>query len=66
MQITPIGLDLAKHGFQVHGVDAAGKVVALAANDRNRSITGVGWNLGVAVGFRVADAGLVARGGSFR
>jgi transposase len=27
MQLTTIGLDLAKHVFQVHGVDAAGKVV---------------------------------------
>ena len=27
MQITTIGLDLAKSVFQVHGVDAAGKVV---------------------------------------
>jgi transposase len=27
MDITTIGLDLAKHWFQVHGVDAAGKVV---------------------------------------
>jgi transposase len=27
MQITTIGLDLAKHWFQVHGIDAAGKVV---------------------------------------
>lgn len=27
MQITTIGLDLAKHWFQVHGVDAAGKPV---------------------------------------
>lgn len=27
MQITTIGLDLAKHWFQVHGVDAAGAVV---------------------------------------
>jgi transposase len=26
MRITTIGLDLAKHWFQVHGVDAAGKV----------------------------------------
>jgi transposase len=26
MQITTIGLDLAKHGFQVHGVGAARKV----------------------------------------
>jgi hypothetical protein len=27
MQITTVGLDLAKHWFQVHGVDATGKVV---------------------------------------
>ena len=27
MQITTIGLDLAKHWFQVHGVDADGHVV---------------------------------------
>ena len=28
MQITTIGLDLAKHWFQVHGIDADGQVVA--------------------------------------
>jgi hypothetical protein len=27
MQITTIGLDLAKHWFEVHGVDANGHVV---------------------------------------
>ena len=27
IQITTIGLDLAKRGFQVHGVDATGAVV---------------------------------------
>ena len=27
MQITTIGLDLAKHWFQVHGVDANGQIV---------------------------------------
>lgn len=27
MQVTPIGLDLAKHWFQVHGVAADGRVV---------------------------------------
>jgi transposase len=27
MEITTIGLDLAKNVFQVHGVDAAGAVV---------------------------------------
>jgi transposase len=30
MQITTIGLDLAKNVFQVHGVDAEGRVVAHA------------------------------------
>jgi hypothetical protein len=25
MHITTIGLDLAKHWFQIHGIDAAGK-----------------------------------------
>ena len=27
MQVTTIGLDLAKHWFQVHGVDANGQIV---------------------------------------
>ncbi len=27
MHITTIGLDLAKHWFQIYGIDAAGKVV---------------------------------------
>ncbi len=27
MQVTTIGLDLAKHVFQVHGVDAEGRPV---------------------------------------
>ena len=27
MQLTTIGLDLAKHVFQVHGVNAAGDIV---------------------------------------
>ena len=30
MHITTIGLDLAKHWFQIHGVNAAGKVVEAA------------------------------------
>ena len=28
MQVTTIGLDLAKHVFQIHGIDAAEKVVS--------------------------------------
>jgi transposase len=31
MEITTIGLDLAKRVFQVHGVDAAGKVMVRKA-----------------------------------
>src|SRR5271168_2677449 len=27
MQVNTMGLDLAKHWFQVHGVDAAGKLI---------------------------------------
>ena len=34
--VTTVGLDLAKHVFQVHGVDAAGRVVVAAAIRRNK------------------------------
>ncbi len=27
MSVVTVGIDLAKHGFQIHGVDARGKVV---------------------------------------
>jgi transposase len=37
-QITTIGLDLAKTVFQVHGVDAAGRVVARRALRRNQVV----------------------------
>ena len=46
MQITTIGLDLAKHWFQVHGVDADGHVVV-----RRRL-----WRSGVIALFPVARA----------
>src|SRR6201993_2251619 len=42
MQITTIGLDLAKHWFQVHGVDANGRIVV-----RRRL-----WRSGVSAYFR--------------
>jgi transposase len=38
MQITTIGLDIAKHVFQVHGVDAHEKVVIRKALRRNQMI----------------------------
>ena len=38
MQITTIGLDLAKHVFQVHGVDAAGNVLVRKRLRRSQMI----------------------------
>lgn len=35
MHITTIGLDLSKHWFQIHGVDAAGKVVVKRLAQQN-------------------------------
>ena len=34
--VTIVGLDLAKHVFQVHGVDASGRVVVAKAIRRNK------------------------------
>src|ERR1700679_1724858 len=34
--VTTVGLDLAKHIFQVHGVDASGRVVVSKATRRNK------------------------------
>src|SRR5690349_5139687 len=49
MQITTIGLDLAKHWFQVHGVDADGRIVV-----RRRL-----WRSGVVAYFRSLEPCLV-------
>jgi len=49
MQITTIGLDLAKHWFQVHGVDAHGHIVV-----RRRL-----WRSGVIAYFRSLEPCLV-------
>jgi hypothetical protein len=38
MQITTIGLDIAKHVFQVHGIDASEKVVVRRALRRSQVI----------------------------
>jgi transposase len=35
MQVSTIGVDLAKNVFQVHGVDSAGKVVITHGNARS-------------------------------
>jgi len=34
--VTTVGLDLAKHVFQVHSVDASGRVVVAKAIRRNK------------------------------
>ncbi len=34
--VTTVGLDLAKHVFQVHAVDASGRVVVAKAIRRNK------------------------------
>lgn len=39
MQVTTIGLDLAKHVFQVHGVDAVGNIVLKRRLRRSQMIT---------------------------
>ena len=39
MQVSTIGVDLAKNVFQVHGVDSAGKVSSPVSYDASRSWT---------------------------
>ncbi len=38
MQISTIGIDLAKNVFQVHGVDAQGKITLVRQLRRNQMI----------------------------
>ena len=42
MQVSTIGLDLAKHRFQVHGVDASG-AVALRRKLRRSEVLSFFW-----------------------
>jgi hypothetical protein len=42
MQITTIGLDIAKNVFQVHGIDAAEKVVVLSSDAAGTAPTRTG------------------------
>ncbi len=37
--VTTVGRDLAKHVFQVHGVDASGRVVVATAIRRNKCLS---------------------------
>jgi len=36
MQVTTVGIDLAKNGFQLHGCDARGKTVLTAATSGSK------------------------------
>ena len=63
MQITTIGLDIAKNVFQVHGIDAAEKVVVRKQLRRSKVIAffeAPGWDgslcLGALLGTRVEEA----------
>ena len=38
MQVTPVGLDLAKHVFQAHAVDASGQIVVRKALRRSQML----------------------------
>jgi transposase len=61
MEITTIGLDLAKHVFQVHAVDAAGGVVirkALLNSDSGRRFVEAGWLGWVESGWSASKTGL--------
>ena len=41
MQVSTIGIDLAKNVFQIHGVDAQGNVVVLRQRKHSVSTAGV-------------------------
>ena len=51
MQVTTIGIDLAKNVFQVHGVDAEGEVV-IAKKIRRQSLLTFFAQLGAPLGAR--------------
>lgn len=62
MQITTIGLDIAKNVFQIHGIDAAEKVIVRKQLRRGRSSGAVPGRHGglchvALLGTRVDEAG---------
>jgi transposase len=56
--VTTVGLDLAKHVFQVHGVDASGRVVVAKAIRRNKLLEfgARGQRIGASLGARADQA----------
>ena len=71
MQITTIGLDIAKNVFQVHGIDAAEKVIVRKqlrrgeASKRLRSIPGIGIVGATAIAATVPDPKVFRSGRDF-
>jgi len=44
MQVSTVGVDLAKNVFQIHGVDSLGKVVITRQLRRNQVIEGFSYS----------------------
>jgi transposase len=57
--VTTVGLDLAKHVFQVHGVDASGRVVIAKAMRRNKLLEFFASLPSSLVGSRPADRRII-------
>jgi hypothetical protein len=62
--VTPVGLDLAKHIFQVHGVDVSGRIVVTKAMRRDKLLSFLLRCPPVLWGFRPADRPITGRGWS--
>jgi transposase len=60
--VTTVGLGLAKHNFQVHGVDASGRVVVTKAMRRNKVLEFLLRCPPVLWGLRSADRRITGRG----
>jgi transposase len=59
--VTTVGLDLAKHVFQVHGVDASGRVVVAKAIRRNKLLEFFASLPSCLVGSRLAGRRIIGR-----
>jgi transposase len=64
MQISTIGLDLAKHAFQVHGVDADEKIIVRKQLRRSQVIAFFEKLPPCLVGIRLVPQRIIGRGSS--
>jgi transposase len=62
--VTTVGLDLAKHVFQVHCVDASGRVVVAKSVRRNKLLEFFASLPSCLVGSRHAARRIIGRGNS--